>query len=70
MIVYCLFPSFFCIVAALTMAQARISSLEAELKASREAWENANAAKVSAEKTAKAAEAKAKKAKKALTDAD
>jgi hypothetical protein len=50
--------------AALVMAHARISALEAELKASREAWESANTAKVSAEKAAKSAENKAKKAKK------
>jgi hypothetical protein len=61
----------FYLVAALTVANARISALEAELKAAREAWEGANAAKVSAEKVAKLAETKAKKAfKKALADAD
>jgi hypothetical protein len=43
--------------------------LEAELKASVEAWESANAAKVSAEKAAKLAEARAKKVEKALADA-
>jgi hypothetical protein len=43
--------------------------LEAELKASIEAWESANAAKVSAEKGAKSAETRAKKAEKALSDA-
>jgi septal ring factor EnvC (AmiA/AmiB activator) len=60
----------FCFTAALVTAHARISALEAELKASREAWESANVAKVSAEKAAKSAETKAKKAEKALTDAD
>jgi hypothetical protein len=40
------------------------------LKASREAWESANAAKVSAEKVAKLAETRAKKAEKALADAN
>jgi hypothetical protein len=43
------------------LAHACISALEAELKAAREAWESANAAKVSAEKVAKSAETKAKK---------
>jgi chromosome segregation ATPase len=55
---------------ALTMANARISSLEAELEASRKAWDAATAAKVAAEKSAKLAAAKAKKAEKALADAD
>jgi hypothetical protein len=41
-----------------------IAALEAELNASREAWDIASAAKVTAEKTAKSAENKAKKAKK------
>jgi hypothetical protein len=49
---------------------ARVSALEAELKASREAWESANAAKVSAEKVAKSAETRAKKAEERLADAD
>jgi septal ring factor EnvC (AmiA/AmiB activator) len=57
---------YFCIIVALTMARTRISALEAELKASVEAWESANAAKVSAEKAAKSAETRAKKAEKAL----
>jgi predicted Holliday junction resolvase-like endonuclease len=59
-----------CVIVALTSAHARISALEAKLAATREAWESANAAKVSAEKVAKSAETKAKKAKKALADAD
>jgi hypothetical protein len=50
--------SFSLLTAALVMPHARISALEAELKASREAWESA---KVSAEKAAKSAENKAKK---------
>jgi hypothetical protein len=54
----------------LTSARARISALEAELRASQQAWESATAAKVSAEEAIKAAEAKAKKAKKALSDAE
>jgi hypothetical protein len=55
---------------ALTTANARISSLEAELEASRKAWDAATAAKVAAEKSAKLAAAKTKKAEKALADAD
>jgi hypothetical protein len=51
------------------MARARISSLEAKLKASVETWESANAAKVYVEKVAKSAETRAKKAEKALADA-
>jgi Flp pilus assembly protein TadB len=62
--------SFPLLAAVLVMAHARISALEAELKASREAWESANTAKVSAEKAAKSAENRAKKAEKALADAD
>jgi hypothetical protein len=73
----CLHPYFYRLLmsfplraAALVMARARISALEAEVKASVEAWESANAAKVSAEKAAKSAETRAKKAEKALADAD
>jgi chromosome segregation ATPase len=55
---------------ALTAANARIASLEAELNASRKAWDTATAAKAAAEKSAKSAVAKAKKAEKALADAD
>jgi chromosome segregation ATPase len=55
---------------ALTTANARISSLEAELEASRKAWDAATATKVAAEKSAKSAAAKAKKAEKALANAD
>jgi chromosome segregation ATPase len=54
----------------LAAANARISSLEAELNASRKAWDAATAAKVAAEKSAKSVVAKAKKAEKALADAD
>jgi hypothetical protein len=54
----------------LTTANAHIASLEAELEASRKAWDVATAAKVAAEKPAKLAAAKAKKAEKALADAD
>jgi hypothetical protein len=54
----------------LTAANARIAALEAELNASREDCEGANATKVAAEKATKSAETKAKKAEKALADAD
>jgi hypothetical protein len=54
--------SFTLIAGALITACARISALEAEVKASTQAWENANATKVSAEKVAKSAENMAKKA--------
>jgi hypothetical protein len=54
----------------LVTANARISSLEAELEASREAFDAATAAKVNAEKSTKSALAKAKKAKKVLSDAN
>jgi hypothetical protein len=47
---------------ALAIANARISSLEAELNASRQAFDAATTAKVSAEKSTKLALAKAKKA--------
>jgi hypothetical protein len=60
---YSLSP-FCCVIVALTLAHARISALEAEHKAAREAWKSANAAKVSAEKVAKSGETKAKKLKK------
>jgi hypothetical protein len=50
------------------VANACIAALEAELNASREAWEGANAAKVAAEKATKSAETKTKKAEKALVD--
>jgi hypothetical protein len=67
-----LFPFFFlfCTVDALTVANARIVSLEAELDASRKSWDIATAAKVATEKTTKSAENKAKKAENALADAD
>jgi hypothetical protein len=44
--------------------------LEAELEASRKAFDATTAAKVNAEKSTKSALAKAKKAEKALTDAN
>jgi hypothetical protein len=55
---------------ALSMANARIASLEAELEASQKAWDVATAAKAAAEKSAKAAATKAKKVEKALADAN
>jgi hypothetical protein len=61
---------FLLLAAALVTARARISALEAKLKASREAWKSANVAKVFAEKVAKSAETRAKKAEKTLADAD
>jgi hypothetical protein len=50
------------------MARARIFALEAKLRAFVEAWESANAAKVSAEKATKSAETRAKKDEKALAE--
>jgi hypothetical protein len=55
---------------ALKAANARISSLEAELNASRTAFDAATAAKVNAEKYAKSAFAKVKKAEKDLSNAN
>jgi hypothetical protein len=52
----------------LEAANARISSLEVELEASRKAWDAATAAKTNAEKATKSVLAKAKKAEKALSD--
>jgi hypothetical protein len=54
----------------LATANARISSLEAELEASRKAFDAATTAKVNAEKSTKSALAKAKKEEKALFDAN
>jgi hypothetical protein len=51
------------------MANARIASLEAELKASQKAWDVATADKATAQKSNKATATKAKKAEKALADA-
>jgi hypothetical protein len=70
MVSYSPFLFLLCVVYALTAANARIASLEAELDASRKAWDIATAGKVAAEKTAKSAETKAKKAEKALATAD
>jgi hypothetical protein len=54
----------------LAAANARMSSLETELEASRKAWNTATAAKTTAEKSTKSALARAKKAEKALPDAN
>jgi hypothetical protein len=54
----------------LATANARISSLEAELEASKKAFDAATAAKVNAEKSTKSALAKAKKAEKTRSDAN
>jgi hypothetical protein len=70
MVSYSPFLSMFRTVVALTAVNARITSLEAELNASRKAWDTATTAKVAAEKSAKSLAAKAKKAEKALADAD
>jgi hypothetical protein len=59
-----------CATDALSAANARISSLEAKLEASRKAWDVAAAAKTTAEKSTKSALAKAKKAEKALANAN
>jgi chromosome segregation ATPase len=55
---------------ALKVANARISSLEAELDAYRTAFDAATAAKVKAKKSAKSALAKAKKAEKDPSNAN
>jgi hypothetical protein len=70
MVLYSTFCSLFRTADALTTANARIASLEAELEASRKAWDVATATKVTAKKSAKSAATKAKKAEKALADAD
>jgi hypothetical protein len=54
----------------LAAANAHVSSLEAELEASRKAFDAATAAKTSAEKSSKLALARSKKAEKALSDAN
>jgi hypothetical protein len=58
------------LVAALATANARIASLEAELRASQKAYYAAATAKANAEKSQKSALGKAKKAKKTLADAN
>jgi uncharacterized protein YlxW (UPF0749 family) len=59
-----------CLVDALAAANTRISLLEAELSASRKAFDAATTAKVSAEKLNKSALAKVKKMEKTLADAN
>jgi hypothetical protein len=59
-----------CAIDALSAANARISSLEAEFKASRKSFDAAATAKTAAEKSTKSALARAKKAEKALADAN
>jgi hypothetical protein len=67
---YCFFDFSFPFFAdALASANTRIASLEAELNASRKAYDVATAAKASAEKSHKSALAKAKKAEKDLAEA-
>jgi septal ring factor EnvC (AmiA/AmiB activator) len=79
--ILCILPSYLCtsvtllflpLYAAddLAAANVRISSLEAELKASRKAWDAATATKTTTEKSTKSALARAKKAEKALADAN
>jgi hypothetical protein len=67
---YSTFFSLLCAADALAAANAHISSLEAELEASRKAWDAATTAKTTAEKSTKSALARAKKAEKALSDAN
>jgi hypothetical protein len=67
---YSTFFSPLCAVDALSAANAHISSLEAELKASRKAFDAAAAANTAAEKSTKSALARAKKVEKALADAN
>jgi hypothetical protein len=55
--------------ATLAAANARIASLEAELKASQKAYDAATAAKAIAEKSQKSALTRAKKTERALADA-
>jgi hypothetical protein len=64
------FLSSSCAADDLAAANALILSLEAELKASRKAWDAATAAKTTAEKSTKSALARAKKAEKALADSN
>jgi hypothetical protein len=64
------FLSSSCAADDLVAANARISSLKAELEDSRKAWDAATAAKTTAEKSTKSALARAKKVEKALANAD
>jgi hypothetical protein len=65
-----IFLSSSCTTDDLAAANARISSLEAELEASKKTWDATTAAKTTAEKSTKSALARAKKAEKALADAN
>jgi neutral trehalase len=56
--------------AVLATANARVASLEVDLKASQKAYDVATTARASAEKSQKSALAKAKKAEQALADAN
>jgi hypothetical protein len=67
---YSTFFSLLCAADALSAANARILLLEAELKASRNAFDAAATAKTAAEKSTKSALARVKKAEKALSDAN
>jgi hypothetical protein len=64
------FLSSSCAADDLAAANARISSLEAKLEASRKAFDATTAAKTTAKKSNKSALARAKKAEKALADAN
>jgi hypothetical protein len=66
MIYYLPFLSLFCTADALKAANARIASLEAEINASRKAWDTATAAKVAAEKSAKLAATRRRKLRRHL----
>jgi hypothetical protein len=70
LVLYSTFFPLFRAADALSAANARISSLEAKLEASRKSWDVAAAAKATAKKSTKSATTKAKKAEKALADAD
>jgi hypothetical protein len=70
LVLYSAFFPLFRATDALLAANARISSLEAKLEASRKAWDGAATTKAAAEKFTKSARAKAKKVEKALADAD
>jgi hypothetical protein len=68
LLLYHTYFSLFSIADALATANARFSSLEAEIEASRKAFDAATAAKTSAEKSSKLALAKVKKLEKTLAD--
>jgi septal ring factor EnvC (AmiA/AmiB activator) len=70
LLLYLTFFSLLCAADALAAANDRISSLEAELEASRKAWDAATATKTTTEKSTKSALVRAKKAEKALSNAN